>query len=117
MVVVKKRSSGAQRRAYTRARKSGALFGLLRPGRPGRPKGATSRIEKRMSDLRKDLAWIGNPKLSDLALARMLLNNPEYRDNYKGISERALRRDVAVVQHEIWGPKMKRGQNSGQKKL
>jgi hypothetical protein len=100
-----KRSSGAKRRAYAQAVKSGAFFGLLRPGKPGRPKGPTDEVQNRLSHLQRDLAWIGRPDLSDLAIARMLQKTREYAPNYEGVSERTLRRDVAMVQRKIWGPK------------
>lgn len=110
MIVARKRLSGAQRRVFARAIKTGAFFGLLRPGKSGRPKGLAERTEKRRKQLHKDLAWIGRPDLSDLALARMLLTHRKYRDGYTGISERSLRREVAIVQRQIWGAKM-RGAN------
>jgi hypothetical protein len=109
-IVPRKRLSGAQRRAFARAIKAGAFFGLLRPGKSGRPKGLAGRTEKRRERLHKDLAWIGRPDLSDLALARMLLTDRKYRDGYRGISERSLRREVALAQRRIWGAKM-RGAN------
>jgi hypothetical protein len=110
VAVVTKRPSGAQRRAFARAIENRALFGLLRPGKPGRPKGLAERTDERRKQLQKHLAWIGRPDLSDLALARMLQKNPEYSDAYNGISERSLRREVAIVQRQIWGAKM-RGAN------
>jgi hypothetical protein len=45
---------------------------------------------------------MGRPNLSGLALAKILLNNPKYCDAYVGISERTLRRDVKIVQQQIW---------------
>jgi hypothetical protein len=104
--VVRKRASGAKRRqwrALMRAIEQTSLRRLLRPGKVGRPKGPTTRDENRLDQLTKDLAWIGRPKMSDAALARYLLKNPEFRDAYFGISERTLRRDVGIVQRRIWG--------------
>jgi hypothetical protein len=110
--MARKRLSGAQRRAFARTIESGWLRGLVQPGpgKAGRPKGSTARIENRLEQLQKDLAWIGRPDMSALALAKMLQNKPEYRGTYKGLSERVLRRDVAAVQRLIWAPKM-RGAN------
>ena len=106
-----KRRSGAQRRAFARAIANSSMFSdLVRPGKAGRPKGLAERTENRRRQLWRDLAWIGRPDLSDLALARKLLNDREYRGAYKGISERSLRREVAIVQRQIWSPKI-RGAN------
>jgi hypothetical protein len=103
VAVVRKRLSGAHRRAFARAIENRAFFGLLRPGKPGRPKGLAERTEKRRKQLHKDLAWIGEPGLSNSRLAKMLKTKRAYRDAYKGISERSLRREVAIVQRQIWG--------------
>ena len=105
-MVIRKRASGAKRRKWrtlTRAVANSPLRGLLRAGKVGRPKRPTTRDANRLTQLAKDLTWIGRPDLSGLALAKMLLNNPKYRDAYVGISERTLRRDVKIVQRQIWG--------------
>lgn len=106
MESVAKRNSGAQRRRVALIKQRLRELGLpLSPGKPGRPKGSTARVEERLFRLQKDLAWIGRPDLSDLALARKLMKDPEYARAYKGISERALRRDIGTVQRKIWGSK------------
>ena len=110
-----KRRSGAQRRAWARVLNNTILSGLLRPGKPGRPRGQSAKVQRRLEQLKKHLAWIGNPKKSNLELVNDLQNKREYRDSYKGISKRTLRRDVEIVQRQIWGPK-RRGQYFGQQK-
>jgi hypothetical protein len=37
----------------------------------------------------------------------MLLTDRKYRDAYKGISERSLRREVAIMQRQIWDTEMR----------
>jgi hypothetical protein len=103
VVMAKNRLSGAQRRGFARAIKSGAFFGLLRQGKAGRPKGMSERTEDRRRQLHKDLAWLGLKDASDMELVKRLQDKPAY----KGISERTLRREIAVVQRLIWGPKMR----------
>lgn len=101
----KKRASGAKRRKWRiliRAVDNSPLRGLVRPGKIGRPKGPTTRDKNRLDQLTKDLRSMGRPNLSGLALAKILLNNPKYCDAYVGISERTLRRDVKIVQQQIW---------------
>jgi hypothetical protein len=96
-----KRASGAERRKRARLIKSG----VLRPGKLGRPKGTTARTQNRRSKVRKHLAWWGEPRSSDSFLATELL---KHRD-FEGVSKRVLRRDIAIIEDELWGPKETRG--------
>lgn len=96
-----KRRSGAQRRADARAIKGS----LLRPGKRGRPKGDTARTQNRGSKVRKHLAWWGEPRSSNSFLATELL---KHRD-FEGVSKRVLRREIAIIQDELWGPEETRG--------
>jgi hypothetical protein len=105
-----KRPSGGRRRTL---RKQG-----LPPGRPGRPEGrAGQQTQELLANLRRDLAWLAEPHLSDSALSRDLLepkeskldlvqvlvkHEPKYLHFYNCIGDRAFRRHVAAVQEEIW---------------
>jgi hypothetical protein len=102
--VVKKRASGAQRRIW-RAIKSAAdkVFGpgLVRSGKVGRPRGSR-RGGDRLAQLRRDLIWIGEPNTSNSELAMRLLKKKEFCAAYHGISARTLRRDIGIIQKELW---------------
>jgi hypothetical protein len=117
-----KRSSGAWRRAYASAIKNGAFFGLLRPGKAGRPKGSRTtkdRIEgfgREGEGLHAFLIWIGRPDLSVAEIIELLHTRDTGLDsegeyNRKQIvraygemgGRRTLQRDIAILLRKIWG--------------
>jgi hypothetical protein len=123
--MARKKLSGAQRRKWEQAPR--LLRDLVPARKAGRPKGArtcaddpppnidrwfrapswvtpkpATKLDARRLQLQRDLSNSGLPdaKISDLL--KIVRDLDEYRGAYHGLEDRTLRRDIAIIQKEIW---------------